>query len=257
MKKLFILLSLSILNSASEAKSYSEIMDGIKKKMQGDNSPCQLSAFEEFVCNFGKPVNNANQKCENETHESCPDGCQRGLQHSRVTRWFNVNSIADQEKIIKYEKYNWHHDSGSGFPNYWPTAIHCFSKEIDNSKQFLAAAVFREKKNNVINRKFDNSVYATAMADIEYYHPDFKEFYRCPGVLEYGYNIKTGILFHRCFRGIGWKDPENSLAPFNDYIVNENGIKHWNDNLLECEFKNNRINGLTTRLLKSPNVKKA
>jgi hypothetical protein len=197
MKKLLILLFLSVLNSASVAQKYltSQMLDKNSKKR-----PEQMSQLEKFVRNFSE----------------------RG-QQDRVTRWFKVENIDDQQKIIKAEKYNWHHNLYSGFPKLWPTMIHCFSKEIDKDKNLLNYAFFREVVKNQNNQEFDNSAYATVMASMYYREPVTKNVLTVPGLLEFGFNISSGELYHRCFKGIGWDGFEESLAPVKMYSTTNNG----------------------------------
>jgi hypothetical protein len=229
MKKLLILLFLSVLNSASVNSKF------LASQMLEKNSskrPEQMSKLEKFVRNFGD----------------------RG-QQDRVNRWFKVESIDDQEKIIKEEKYNWHHNLYSGFPRLWPTMIHCFSKEIDKDKNLLNYAVFREVAKNQNNKNFDNSVYATVMASMFYRNPVSHQILAIPGILEFGYNISDGQLYHRCFKGIGWDGFEDSFAPVKVYANTKSGAFSWDVNNLESfDFKSEKFPDLITRVYKPNNV---
>jgi hypothetical protein len=221
MKKLLILLFLSFLNSAAVNSKYltSQMLDKNSKKR-----PEQMSQLEKFVRNFSY----------------------RG-QQDRVTRWFKVENTDDQQKIIRAEKYNWHHNLYSGFPRLWPTMIHCFSKEIDKDQNLLNYAVFREVIKNQNNKNFDNSVYATVMASMSYCNPVDKATLVIPGILEFGYNISDGQLYHRCFKGIGWDGFEESLAPVKMYSTTNNGNFAWNvNNLASCNFQSEKFPDLLT-----------
>ena len=228
MKKLLILLFLSVLNDASVNNKY------LTSQMLEKNSnkrPEQMSKLEKFVRNFSE----------------------RG-QQDRVTRWFKVENIDDQQKIIRDEKYNWHHNLYSGFPRLWPTMIHCFSKEIDKDKNLLNYAVFREVVKNKNNQNFDNSVYATAMAAMHYRNPLDQTVLSVAGLLEFGYNISSGELYHRCFKGIGWDGFGESLAPVKKYSTTQNGQFTWNvNNLQSLDFISEKFPDLMTRVYKPKN----
>ena len=221
MKKLLILLFLSVVN-ASVAGKY------VTKQML-DKEPrknlAQMSNLEKFVRHFDD----------------------RG-QHERVTRWFKVENIDDQQKIINQEKYNWHNYANTEYPKLWPTMIHCFSKEID--QKILDYAFFREVVKNQNNQGFDNSAYATVMAAMYYRNPVTKNILPVPGLLEFGYNISDGQLYHRCFRGIGWDGFQESLAPVKVYSTTQNCKFNWNVNNLESsDFQSEKFPDLMLLIL--------
>jgi hypothetical protein len=223
MKKLLFFLFLFVHNSTSATGKYltKQMLDKEPRK-----NLAQMSNLEKFVRHFDD----------------------RG-QHERVTRWFKVENSDDQQKIINQEKYKWHNYANTEYPKLWPTMIHCFSKEID--QKILDYAFFREVVKNQHNQGFDNSAYATVMAAMYYRNPVTQNILPVPGLLEFGYNISDGQLYHRCFRGIGWDGFQESLAPVKVYSTTQNCKFNWNVNNLESsDFQSEKFPDLITRVYK-------
>ena len=107
---------------------------------------------------------------------------------------------------------------------------------------------------NKNNQNFDNSVYATAMAAMHYRNPLDQTVLSVAGLLEFGYNISSGELYHRCFKGIGWDGFGESLAPVKKYSTTQNGQFTWNvNNLQSLDFISEKFPDLMTRVYKPKN----
>ena len=142
----------------------------------------------------------------------------------RVTRWENA-TVAKQEEFIKNDGHTYF--TTNNYPKKFPSMIHRFPKEID--KAICLCAYFRVMKKN---ENLDDSAYAVIPATISFTVGENERFEN--GMLEYGFNIKTRELYHRCFKGIGWKNSEESYSKISHLFDNSNSC--WQKNLQQKTY---------------------
>ena len=144
----------------------------------------------------------------------------------RVTRWEKA-TIASQKKFILDDGHTY--CTKNNYPEKFPSMIHRFPKEIDEAMCLCLCAYFRVMKKN---RNLDDSAYAVIPATISFTvgENEFSEH----GMLEYGFNIKTRELYHRCFKGIGWTNSEESYSQISHLFDNSNSC--WQKNLQQKTF---------------------
>jgi hypothetical protein len=173
-------------------------IDDIKKIANKIKNKKDLSPLEKFIAEImnGGPI----------------------IYSDRVTRWEKA-TIASQKKFILDDGYIY--CTKNNYPEKFPSMIHRFPKEIDEA--ICLCAYFRVMKKD---KNLDNSAYAVIPATISFTVGENK--FSENGMLEYGFNINTRELYHRCFKGIGWTNSEESYIP----------ISHLFDNLNSCWQKN-------------------
>lgn len=140
------------------------------------------------------------------------------LNNFRATRW---GSDKNQKSILEHESFIW--EDGGNLPVKWPSMIHRFSKKID--QEILSAgyfSIYQNPKNT--NDKSNVSVVVPCMVYLTNQKNIDLQF---PGMLEYGFD-KNNVCFHRCFRGLGWKNYENSFNKVRHLAKDVNGKLDWN-----------------------------
>ena len=135
-------------------------------------------------------------------------------------RTFRWGSDKNQKSILEQESFVW--EVGGNLPVKWPSMIHRFSKKID--KEILNAGYFSIYQNPKNPKDKSNvSVVVPCMVYLTNHKNIDLQF---PGMLEYGFD-KNNVCFHRCFRGLGWKNYENSFNKVRHLAKDVNGKLDW------------------------------
>jgi hypothetical protein len=137
----------------------------------------------------------------------------------RATRWDN-NKLKNQKSILEHESYVW--EDGHILPVRWPSMIHRFSKKID--QEILNIGYFSIYQNpKDLQDKNNVSVVVPCIVYLKNQNNNDLQF---PCMLEYGFD-KNNVCFHRCVRGLGWKNYENSFNKVRHLAKEVNGKFDW------------------------------
>lgn len=152
----------------------------------------------------------------------------------RATRWDN-NKLKNQKSILEHESYAW--QEGHVLPVRWPSMIHRFSKKID--QEILKTGYFSIYQNpKDLQDKNNISVVVPCIVYLKNQNNNDLQF---PGMIEYGFD-KNNVCFHRCFRGLGWKNFENSFNKVRHLAKEVNGKLDWDyDNFGDYDIFDNDL----------------
>jgi hypothetical protein len=141
------------------------------------------------------------------------------LTNFRASRWDN-NKLKNQKSILEHESYVW--QAGNSLPIKWPSMIHRFSKNIDQDLLKLGYFSIYQNPEN----PHDKNNVSVVVPAIVYLTNQNNNDLHFPCMVEYGFD-RNNVCFHRCVRGLGWKNFENSFSSVRHLAGETNGKLDW------------------------------